>query len=238
MEAAAARTTTPRTGAAPDLFFFRAVHRKTRADLARYVRAVDTAAEADRMTRLQPLARWARGFAHELVHHLRREDDVLFPALRDRVPAVADAVDGVAADRAAIHELVVRWPAVADRLADRTVPFGPAKAEAQELATSLRELVLHRLDTEDAEILPVLAANFDAAEYAALVARAGQHRAGRSFVVPWSVTSVEPGDRAAVMAKARPPERLVWRLNKGRYERLVTAAFGNVETARGVAPSF
>jgi hemerythrin-like domain-containing protein len=217
--------------ARPDLSFFRAVHRKTRADLARYVRAVETAVEADRMTRLQPLARWARGFAHELVHHFGREDHILFPAVRDRVGAVAPVIDDLAADRAAIDELIRRWPGVAGRLADRTVPFAAARAEALELATTLQARVLRRLDTEDAEILPVLAAHFDAAEYDCLVARAEQHRVGRSFVVPWSLDSVEPADRAALVAKATPQVRLVWKLNKGRYERLVTAAFGNVGPA-------
>lgn len=220
----AART----TEAAPDLSFFRAVHRKTRKDLARYVRAVDTAVEADRMTRLEPLARWARGFAHELVHHHRREDDILFPALRERVPAIGEVLDELAGEKVAIDDLMARWPGVADRLADRSVPFGPAKAEAQALAAAIECWVLRRLDTEDAEVLPVLAANFSAAEYDELVARAERHRPGRSFVVPWSVDAVEPGDRAAVVAKSPPPVRLVWKLNKGRYERLVTAAFGNV----------
>jgi hemerythrin-like domain-containing protein len=223
----------------PDLSFFRAVHRKTRADLARYVRAIDTAVEADRMTRLQPLARWARGFAHELEHHLRREDEVLFPALRDRVPAAADVVEGLALDRSGIDALLARWPEVADRLADRTVPFAPAKAEAQALASALQALVLHRIDVEDAEVLPVLAANFVAEEYDALVARAEQHRPRRpSFVVPWSLDSVEPGDRAKLVAKATPQVRLVWKLNKGRYERLVTAAFGNVGREPRIAANF
>ena len=146
--------------ASPDLSFFRAVHRKTRKDLARYVRAVDTAVEADRMTRLQPLARWARGFAHELVHHHRREDDILFPALRERVPAIGDVLDDLAGEKVAIDDLMARWPGVADRLADRSVPFAPAKAEAQALAAAIECWVLRRLDTEDAEVLPVLAANF------------------------------------------------------------------------------
>jgi hypothetical protein len=215
----------PASGAAPDLSFFRAVHRKTRADLARYVRAVETAVELDRVTRLRPLDRWARGFAHELVHHRIREDEVLFPALRDKVPAVDGALDDIAVHQRAVDELLARWPAVSERLADPSVPFGPAKAEALELAHALRDEVLRRFDLEDAEILPVLAANFDGAEYDALVARAERHRPGRAFAIPWSIDAVEPGDRAPLIARATPEVRLIWKLHQGRYERLVTAAF-------------
>jgi hemerythrin-like domain-containing protein len=217
----------PGSGAAPDLSFFRAVHRKTRADLARYVRAVETAVELDRSTRLRPLARWARGFAHELVHHRIREDEILFPALRDKVPAVDCVLGEIGVHQRAIDELLARWPAVAERLADPSVPFEPAKAEAVELAHALRDRVLRRFDLEDAEILPVLAANFGGAEYDALVARAERHRPGRAFAIPWSVDAVEPGDRASLVARATPEVRLVWKLHQGRYERLVTAAFGD-----------
>jgi hypothetical protein len=215
----------PTSGAAPDLSFFRAVHRKTRADLARYVRAVETAAELERPTRLRPLARWARGFSHELVHHRIREDEILFPALRDRVPAIDSVLGDIRAHQHRIDELLARWPAVAERLADPSVPFEPAKAEAAELAHALQDAVLRRFDLEDAEILPVLAANFDGAEYDALVARAERHRPGRAFAIPWSVDAVEPGDRASLIARATPEVRLVWKLHQGRYERLVTAAF-------------
>jgi hypothetical protein len=211
--------------AQPDLSFFRAVHRKTRSDLARYVRAVEKASELDRTTRLRPLARWARGFAHELVHHRIREDEILFPALRDRVPAVDCVLGEIAVHQAAIDELLVRWPGVAERLADPAVAFEPAKSEAVQLALDLQDHVLRRFDLEDAEILPVLAANFDGAEYDRLVARAERHRPGRAFAIPWSVDAVEPGDRPALIARATPEVRLVWKLHQGRYERLVTAAF-------------
>jgi hemerythrin-like domain-containing protein len=215
----------PVSGAAPDLSFFRAVHRKTRADLARYVRAVETAAELERPTRLRPLARWARGFAHELVHHRIREDEILFPALRDKVPAIDGVLGDIRAHQVLIDELLARWPAVSERLADPSVPFEPAKAEAVELAHALQDAVLRRFDLEDAEILPVLAANFDGAEYDALVARAERHRPGRAFSIPWSVDAVEPGDRPSLIARATPEVRLVWKLHQGRYQRLVTAAF-------------
>jgi hemerythrin-like domain-containing protein len=219
---------TPVADAAPDLSFFRAVHRKTRSDLARYVRAVESAVEIDRATRLRPLARWARGFAHELVHHHLREDDILFPALRDKVPAIGCVLTDIGVHQLAIDDLLARWPAVAERLADPTAPFEEAKADAVDLAHSLRDHVLRRLDLEDAEVLPVLAANFDAAEYEELVARAERHRLGRAFAIPWSIDAVEPGDRPALVARATPEVRLVWRLNQGRYERLVSAAFGGV----------
>jgi hemerythrin-like domain-containing protein len=222
---AAAAPPIPSSGAAPDLSFFRAVHRKTRADVARYLRAVETAAEMDRATRLRPLARWARGFAHELVHHHVREDEILFPALRDKVPAIDCVLGDIARHQRAIDEVLARWPVVSQRLADPAVPFEEAKAEAIELARALRDAVLRRLDLEDAEVLPVLAANFDGAEYDALVARAERHRPGRAFAIPWSVDAVDPGDRAALLARATPEARLVWHLHQGRYERLVSEAF-------------
>jgi hypothetical protein len=78
----------------------------------------------------------------------------------------------------------------------------------------------------------VLAANFDAAAYDALVAKAERHRPGRCFTVPWSLDAVEPADRPGLVARAEPPVRLVWKLNRGRYEQLVTAAFAGVSDDR------
>jgi Hemerythrin HHE cation binding domain len=218
------------TTEAPDLAFFRAAHAKARKDLARNVQAVETAVEADRMTRLQPLARWARGLAHELSRHLRREDEVVFPALRGREPAVAGVLAALADDREALDALLARWPAVAARLADRNVPFGPAKAEAVELAAAIEERVLRRLDLVDLEVLPVLSATYGAADYDALIARAERHRT--------SSAALGRADRTARVARANPPVRLVWKLHKGRYERLVTAAFGNVGEEPAIAVDF
>jgi hypothetical protein len=218
------------TTEAPDLTSFRAAHRKARKDLARNVQAVETAVEADRMTRLRPLARWARGVAHELSRQLRREHDVIFPALCDRAPLTAPVVDALAAEREAIDGLLARWPAVAARLADRSEAFGPARAEAFALATEIEERLLRRFALVEREILPVLATAYSGTDLDALVVRAKRHRT--------AAAGPARADRGTRPARSGSSVRLVWKLERGRYERLVTAAFGNVGAEPAIAVDF
>src|SRR5262245_59883446 len=177
--------------ATPDLTHFFAIHRKMRIDTRRYALAVESAVPADRGGRLEPLARWAKGFAHELDEHHYAEDTYFFPELRERIPSAGAALDQLDADHRVVDDILSRWSPAAERLADPSAPFADAQAEAVELATGLRDLLQRHLEIEDRDILPLYWRHYSAADFDALHQQAvkGGKKKGLAFVVPWNVYS-------------------------------------------------
>src|ERR1700712_5595644 len=118
----------------PDISFFFAVHNHMRADLHRYVDAVSAAVETDRAERLPALARWAKGFTHELEEHHYVEDTYFFPHMRVKVPAVAALLDRLESDHRRLDALLSGWPVVGAALSGPAVDFERAKADAVVMA--------------------------------------------------------------------------------------------------------
>jgi hemerythrin-like domain-containing protein len=215
----------------PDLTNYFAIHRKQVVDTRRYAAAVASAAESDRGGRLKPLARWAAGFAHELDHHHTVEDDIFFPDLRTRVASAGPVLDGLEADHVLVEGLLARWTPSARALADRRVPFGPAKDEALAVAVAVRDLLDRHLAVEDKDVLPLFWRHYTAAEYMALHERAvaSQEKAGIAFTVPWFVSALDDEHVEEVRQTAPLPLKLLWYATRGRFARLERAALGGVE---------
>jgi hemerythrin-like domain-containing protein len=217
----------------PDLTYFFAIHRKMRVDTRLYATAIATSEEHDRNGRLRPLARWAKGFQHELREHHHVEDTYFFPDMRRRVPSSAAVLDVLAADHATIDRLLGRWPVVAARLVDNGVAFERAKVDALEVACELRDLLERHLDIEDRDVLPLYWRHYAAEEYDALQAHAvaNGNKRGLAFFVPWNVACLDEEHKAALLATAPLPLKLVWYATRGRFERLERAAFGGIDTS-------
>ena len=212
----------------PDLSFFFAIHRHMRSDLDRYRDAVSTAVETDRPARLRSLHRWVRGFICELEEHHHAEDDVFFPEMRRHVPSSSTIIDRLEADHRALDDLLGIWPRLSADLADPKVPFEAARSAVTALADQLRDLLMAHLDIEDNDVLPLYWRHYTAAEYEALQALAVKKTkmAGIWFVAPWNVDNLDGAERAAFLAAAPLPLRIIHRLVRPRYDRLVAAAFG------------
>ena len=82
---------------APDLTPYRLVHRAMR-DAAHRLADAATGLDSDDDRRVEAFTRYWRGYAGELRCHHRIEDDVLFPALVERVPVAAAHVGRSDAD--------------------------------------------------------------------------------------------------------------------------------------------
>lgn len=214
----------------PDLTHFYAIHRKMRIDTRLFARAVETATADDRRGRLGPLARWAKGFAHELEEHHFVEDEFFFPELRERISTVGAVLDGLDADHRVVQDILSRWSRVAQALADSAVPFAAAQEEAMDIAVALRDLLARHLDVEDNDILPLYTRHYSAADYDVVYQRAVKNgkKTGLSFVVPWNVFCLEPEPRQDLIDLAPLPLKVVWWLTRGRFERLEAAAFAGV----------
>ncbi len=136
-------------------------------------------------------------------------------------------LDSLEADHATVATILEEWGPAARRLADPTVPFAPARSRMLELATALCDLLSRHLDIEDSEIFPLFSAHFTLAEYKAMDAEALKvlPKKGLGFSIPWNAYAQDEASRAELIASAPLPLRLVFRLTKGRFQRLVAAAF-------------
>ena len=216
----------------PDISFFFAVHNHMRADLQRYAETISTTVEADRRDRIPALARWAEGFTHELEEHHYVEDTFFFPHMRERVPAVVAVLDRLEADHRRLDGLLETWPRVNAALAGTSAVFDAAKAEAVGIAHALQDLLLIHLDIEDNDVLPLYWRHYSAEDYDRVFKQAVRKgkKSGLAFVVPWNVDCLEGEQQAAFVAGAPMPMRLIHRLVRPRYERLLEAAFGTRDT--------
>jgi hemerythrin-like domain-containing protein len=212
----------------PDLTFYFAVHQAQREAISRYRDTVSTLTESERARRGKALARWAKGFALELDEHHYVEDAFFFPSLRAKVASAGATLDRLEADHRQLEELLARWPAAARALADPAVPFLPARAAAAELGRELHELLDGHLGVEDQDVLPLFWRHYTAADYDEvfqLAVKKGK-KAGMWFVAPFSVDCYPEGpDRDAFLASVPGVLRLLHRLVRPRYDRLLAEAF-------------
>lgn len=208
---------------APDLTFYRVVHRAIRQGttaLAENAAAVETI-DPDRRA---AFARYWKGYAGEVLHHHSVEDDIFFPALVERVPVAAELIHRTDEDHAHLDELMAAIEAsVREVRAGRTAP------QLVALTGELDRHMADHLDFEDRDILPLFERHFAAEEYDALDAAAVKS-AGlgpqTAFSVPMIVGAMTAEERAAILPDAPLPLRVLHRMTRRSHERLVARAFG------------
>ncbi len=222
----------------PDLSFYFAVHQAQRDALARYSLAVNKITPQERSTRGKALSSWVRGFILELEEHHYVEDKFFFPSLRAKVSTAAATLDRLHADHRHLDELLEAWPLVSAKLADPTSPFETARADAISFANEISEFLGDHLAVEDQDVLPLYWRHFTVEEYDVVFQQAVKKgkKAGLWFVAPFAVDCYPVGpERDAFLASAPGALRLLHRLVRPRYDRLVTAAFGSATTTINAA---
>lgn len=215
----------------PDLTFYFAIHQAQRDALAHHLHALTTLGEEDRPRRAKALVRWSRGFALELEEHHFVEDTFFFPSLRSKVASAGDVLDRLEAEHRKLDELLARWSAAGRALGDAAIPFAQARAGAVEVARELHDFLHVHLTVEDEDVLPLFWRHFSADEYDAVVDRAvkGGKKAGLWFVAPFTVDCYPVGPaRDDFLASVPAALRLLHRLVRPRYDRLVADALGPV----------
>ncbi len=118
---------------------------------------------------------------------------------------------------------------MAAAIADQRAPFADAQRDAVAFATDLRDFLTVHLAVEDEDILPLFWRHYSADEYDTVLEQAVKHgkKRGMWFVAPFSVDCYPEGpERDAFMAAAPAALRLLHRLVRPRYDRLVAAALG------------
>ncbi|MHB1140075.1 MAG: hemerythrin domain-containing protein [Microthrixaceae bacterium] len=211
----------------PDLTSHYFIHRALRDGAACLADAVRRAGPGTGRERIQALCRWYAGFVRELQMHHRIEDTVHFPALSERVPAIAGHEGRLDAEHAQLVRSMARVHTALAQLDAAPVDLA-AHAEAVVATAELSSLLDVHLDHEDVDVLPLFVRHFSAEEYLVLEERA--RRAGSlrtmAFTVPFVAEASSPTELAELLESAPIIVRVVLLATRSRYRRLVRTAFG------------
>ena len=215
-------------GEAPDLTTFTVLHRAMRADSARLAQAVAEMDEADRVARATALARWYRGYMTELHDHHHIEDELFYPALREKVPESGVMIDRIDVDHEHLSDLLDRTGALLTKLADPSVPFRSTHAEAVMVTEGLQALLDAHLGFEDDDVVPLFGVHFTADQYDAIEEQAKQHVDFKQlfFVIPWVLAHCTDAERELLFETSPFIFKAVWYVSRNRYAKLDRATFG------------
>lgn len=212
-------TTPPEQEQATDLESYLRVHRALRASTAELSRALHTPVDG---RRAKALARWISGFTGEIRCHHHIEDELLFPALAERVVTYHDD----------IGPLLQQDHDELDNVLDGLDTAAAAHdwAVAAPLAKRLDEHLSEHLDYEDRVVAGLFARHFTSEEFEELNVAAIKMVAPRQllFTVPWTMSMLDANEQKIVLDSAPGALHVLWVLTRGRYTRRATLALGGV----------
>ncbi|MGA9278150.1 hemerythrin domain-containing protein, partial [Ilumatobacter sp.] len=227
-------TTSTAVSTAPDLSLYRDLHQAMRTATEQLVVGIETLPASD-TARATALGTWFAGYSGELRVHHHVEDTIFFPALRGRGPIDELPWDRLLVEHHDLDRVIDELAASFRSLTTDPTDWTTTSERAFGLAVELRDLLAEHLDIEDDEVLPLIETRFTAEEYDALDHRAIKTVPFRQlrFTVPWMMATLHPDAAERLRAGARPTMRVLWKITRGRYERLVKRAFGQ---GRSVPP--
>jgi hemerythrin-like domain-containing protein len=217
----------------PDLTTYHLIHRAIRQSTTRLTAAVSGVVEEERRERGRQLARWYAGFEGELHMHHTVEDDFFFPALFQHVPALRGYLDRIDEEHHYLGDLIVDTRNAILEISNPMTPFTDAVTGAVKRAAELEELMAGHLDFEDAEILPLFTRHMDAAEYDEVEGKAmANPKVGElKFTVPWLMANANGEEQTLLLDNAPFMMKVLWIATRRGYDRLATAALGDVVPA-------
>lgn len=224
----------PGQAAAPDgpcdLTMMYVLHHGFRRDLRDFLAAAEATPLTDRRCWSALDERWQL-FAELLHDHHTKEDEVVWPLLRERAATVGDlAAVRVLDDMEAEHEQIDPLLEQAGSLL-ATMATAPSGAVNDELVTVLRRssLVLDaHLSHEERDAISVLQRLVPGevwAEVERSKLRGGVSRKTLTVMLPWAVEALPPAFVSTMLVEAGLPFRVILRVGRPRFHRLQRAAF-------------
>jgi hemerythrin-like domain-containing protein len=204
-------------------------HRAFRRDTGRFIQALGRLDPSDEGTTVA-LVRWFEAAMQALHHHHTIEDEIFWPALRERSRAFA-ALDRQMHDEhhaldAAIEDATrsVRALRTAEPR-DREV----ARRRAEDAAVRLRALLVEHLDHEERSALPLLGEAFTVEEYHQLDRKVTDLFAPKElgFGACWYLDAASPAEHAVIWDGLPLPLRLLYRLSLRRSYLRIAAVLPN-----------
>jgi hypothetical protein len=198
-------------------------HRAFRRDTARFIRALGGAAADDRTTTARLVA-WFDAATGAIHQHRAIEDEILWPALRERSRAFAAVDRSLQAEHGALDGAIGASVAAVRALADVDPPHREAARRAgEEAVVRMRAILVEHLADEEAHALPLLGEAFTPQEFRALERRVTELFDPRElgFGACWYLDAASPEERAVIWAGLPLPVRARYRLHLRRsYLRL------------------
>lgn len=198
--------------------------------------AIATAAEtlrADEHDRMDAFVKYWKGHVGEILSHHGIEDEILFPALRARVPETGAVLDQLDAEHHQLDRLMESC-----RAAIEAVVTGGDPAAAARALHELADVMDAHLELEDREIVPQFGQWFSAEEYEELTKAAIKHVGlGKqaAFTVPYVGFWTPEAERSALLGTAPLPFRILYRLTRRRHFALTERALGAAAIAAAKA---
>jgi hemerythrin-like domain-containing protein len=221
MTTSPATATARTTDAGVDTTDYAVIHRSIRS-AGHAIATAATTLRHDDHARMDAFVRYWQGHVGEIFSHHGVEDDIFFPALRERAPETAQVLDQLDAEHHRLDELME-----ACRAAIEGVVTGDGPAEAARRLRELAGVMDEHLDLEDQEIVPRFSEHFSAPEYEALTKAAiKQVGLGKqaAFTVPYIGFWATEEERVALLGSAPLPFRILYRLTRARHARLTELA--------------
>lgn len=211
----------------PDLRGFRLIHR---ALISGSTVLADVAAELDRPDaqldprRQREIVRFGEHVLHELHGHHHKEDDILWPVIATCAGPhidLAPLTDDHGELQATIEQAEAGLARFARDWRDGAAVLHPVLAH---LVADLRDHIAE----EEATVFPVMLRYVSQADFARCEER---FRKGASFghlrfVLPWVVDQCTSDERAAMLAEAPLPVRLILAASEGKWQRRLDVVRG------------
>lgn len=194
----------------PDLTDYRVVHRAMTVDMDRLAVAAAELVDRPDARRLTALRWYLRGISHEIESHHHVEDEFVWPV-----------VVAAAGERADLVELTEDH-AQLDPLLHRAAELAALPRVTPGLAAVLREiadLLLRHVDHEERDVFGLISEFVRVEDYVRLQQRfRGNLKPSLlPFVVPWAISHATDDERAAMVAEAPRPLRLVLAAFRPRF---------------------
>jgi iron-sulfur cluster repair protein YtfE (RIC family) len=203
----------------PDLRDYRVVHRAMTVDLMRLAGAAAELVDRPDPDRMRALRYYLRVVSAEIESHHQVEDEDVWPFLV-AIAADVSALVALTEDHDQLDPLLRR----ANALAAREV----ADPELVGVLREVADLLTRHVAAEERDIFPVITERVRVADYKRLQKRfRGNLRPHLlPFLVPWVLRHASPEDRAALLAEAGWPLRVLHRLFGPRFRAREELLFG------------
>jgi hypothetical protein len=200
-------------------------HRAFRRDTGRFIQALGTLDPGDERT-TRALVRWFDAAMLALHHHHTIEDEIFWPALRERSRAF-ETVDEQMHDEHEALDAAIGAATDAVRALGTVAPEDreAARRRAEDAVVRLRALLVEHLDHEERGALPLLGEAFTVDEYHQLDRKVTDLFAPKElgFGACWYLDAASPTEHAVIWDGLPLPLRLLYRLSLRRSYRRIAA---------------
>jgi hemerythrin-like domain-containing protein len=190
-----------------DLTIMIGAHDALRRDLVSLARTA-TAANLSDPAKAQPIAAGWAVFKRQLHLHHTAEDELIWPALRERLGTSENALSVLAEMEAEHEQIDPLLAAVDDAFADQ-----PGTDRLADVIDALAGTMTGHLTHEERDGLPLIGAALTAAEWRRVGVRIARKNglSGGSQMFAWILDGAEPDRARATLRQLPPPVRLVYR---------------------------